>query len=68
MLEKKLREGGITSFKQIAELTPEEAKELDEKLGLGGRIEREEWIEQAKELLAGKPPRAKVDQAKAEKG
>jgi len=68
VLEKKLREGGITSFKQIAELTPEEAKELDEKLGLGGRIEREEWIEQAKELLAGKPPRAKVDQAKAEKG
>ncbi len=67
VLEKKLREGGVTSFRQIAELTPEQAKELDEKLGLGGRIEREEWVEQAKELLAGKPPRAKVDQAKAAK-
>jgi len=67
VLDKKLREGGVTSFKQIAELTPEAAKELDEKLGLKGRIEREEWIEQAKELMAGKPPRAKVDQAKAAK-
>ena len=65
VLEKKLREAGITTFKQIAELTPEQAKELDEKLGLRGRIEREEWIEQAKELMAGKAPRAKVDQKKA---
>ena len=65
VLEKKLREAGITTFKQIAELTPEQAKELDEKLDLRGRIEREEWIEQAKELMAGKAPRAKVDQKKA---
>ncbi len=65
VLEKKLREAGITTFRQIAELTPEAAKELDEKLKLRGRIEREEWIEQAKELMAGKAPRAKVDQKKA---
>jgi len=65
VLEKKLREAGITTFKQIAELTPEQAKELDEKLNLRGRIEREDWIEQAKELMAGKAPRAKVDQKKA---
>ena len=65
VLEKKLHEAGITSFKQIAELTPDAAKELDEKLKLRGRIEREEWIEQARELMAGKPPRAKVDQKKA---
>ena len=64
-LEKKLREAGITTFKQIAELTPEQARELNDKLKLGGRIEREEWIEQAKELMAGKAPRAKVDQKKA---
>ena len=30
-----------------------------------GRVAREEWIEQAKELLAGKPPRAKSDKARA---
>ena len=65
VLEKKLREAGITTFRQIAELTPEQAKELDAKLNLRGRIEREEWIEQAKELMAGKAPRAKVDQKKA---
>ncbi len=64
-LHKKLREGGITRFAQIAELDEAAAKELDERLKLGGRILREEWIEQAKELMAGKPPRAKVDQAKA---
>ncbi len=65
VLEKKLREAGITTFRQIAELTPEQAKELDEKLNLRGRIEREDWIEQARELMAGKAPRAKVDQKKA---
>ncbi len=67
VLVKKLNEAGITTFRQIAELTPEQAKELDEKLNLRGRIEREEWVEQAKELMAGKPPRAKVDQKKAAK-
>ena len=67
VLEKKLRDAGITTFRQIAELTPEQAKELDARLKLGGRIEREEWIEQAKELMAGKAPRAKVDQKKAAK-
>jgi large subunit ribosomal protein L21 len=29
-----------------------------------GRVDREEWVEQAKELLAGKPPRAKSDRAR----
>ena len=37
----------------------------DAELNLRGRIQREEWVEQAKELLAGKPPRAKVDQERA---
>jgi large subunit ribosomal protein L21 len=40
---------------------------LDAKLSLKGRSVREEWIDQAKELLAGQAPRAKVDQAKAAK-
>lgn len=59
----KLLAEGITTFKQIAAWSAEEAAAIDEKLSLGGRIVREEWIEQAAELLAGKPPRAKVDQA-----
>jgi large subunit ribosomal protein L19 len=56
---------GITSLTQIAEMTDEAIFALDEKLGLKGRTKREEWIEQAKELLAGKAPRAKTDQARA---
>jgi len=62
VLKDKLAEAGITSLKQIAALKKKDVARLDEDLSLGGRIEREEWIVQAKELLAGKPPRAKVDQ------
>jgi len=47
---KKLNEAGITSFAQLAELTPEGVTELEEKLNAAGRVERDGWIEQAKEL------------------
>lgn len=47
---KKLNEAGITSFAQIAALTPEGITELEEKLNASGRVERDGWIEQAKEL------------------
>ncbi len=62
VLVKKLSDLGYTSLQQIADMTPEQVSEVDEALSFKGRIEREEWIEQAKELIAGKPPRAKVDQ------
>ncbi len=64
-LEKKLNGAGITSLKDIAKMSAKKMTELDEELKLGGRTEREEWVEQAKELLAGKPPRAKSDQKAA---
>jgi large subunit ribosomal protein L21 len=63
-LKKKLAEAGVTTLTQIAAMSAADIAKLDEDLKLGGRTEREEWIEQAKELLAGKPARAKVDQAK----
>ena len=66
-LEKKLAAQGVTSLKQIAEWTPAEIERIDDELAFKGRIEREEWVEQAKDLIAGKPPRAKVDQEAAEK-
>ena len=62
VLKDKLAEAGITSLAQIAALKKKDVAKLDEDLALGGRIERDEWVAQAKELLAGKPPRAKVDQ------
>jgi large subunit ribosomal protein L21 len=66
-LEKKLNALGVTSLKQIAEWTPEDIERFDAELSFKGRIEREEWVQQAKDLLAGKPPRAKVDQEAAKK-
>lgn len=67
-IEKKLRAAGITSWEQIAAWTEADVAKYDEELNLRGRITRDEWIEQAKELLAGKPPRAKVDQAELKSG
>ena len=55
---------GVTSLKQIAEMSDEAIFALDEKLGLKGKSKREEWVEQAKELVAGKAPRAKSDAAR----
>ena len=63
-LAKKLAGAGVTSLTQIAAMDEEAMAKLDAELKLGGRTVREEWIEQAKELLAGKPPRAKIDQNK----
>jgi len=64
-LEKKLAAAGITSLTQIAALSADDIVRVEGELNFKGRIEREEWIEQAKELIAGKPPRAKVDQEAA---
>jgi large subunit ribosomal protein L21 len=63
-LGKKLAGAGITSLTQIASMDEVAMAKLDDELKLGGRTAREEWVEQAKELLAGKPPRAKIDQKK----
>ncbi len=47
-LGQKLNSVGITSFAQLAALTPEEASALDAKLGdFQGRMHRDRWIEQA---------------------
>ena len=61
----KLAGEGVTSLAQIADWSADDIADYDAKLSLGGRIERDEWVVQAQELLAGKPPRAKVDQDKA---
>jgi large subunit ribosomal protein L21 len=64
-LKKKLEAAGVTSLKQIAAMGAADLAKIDEDLKLGGRTEREEWVEQAKELVAGKPPRAKTDKEAA---
>ncbi|MBL4869753.1 MAG: 30S ribosomal protein S2 [Robiginitomaculum sp.] len=65
--EKKLVAAGITTFSQIAALDEKSIEVLNDKLDLKGKIVSGEWSEQAKELMAGKPPRAKIDQVKADK-
>jgi large subunit ribosomal protein L21 len=70
VLKKKLEAAGYGSLASIAALDADGIAKLDADLKLGGRIERDEWVEQAKDLIAGKPPRAKADKeaaAKAEK-
>lgn len=67
-IEKKLRAAGITSWNDIASWTEADVTKWDEELKLRGRATREEWVVQAKELLAGKPPRAKADQAELASG
>jgi large subunit ribosomal protein L21 len=67
-IEKKLRAAGITSWNDIAAWDDAAIAKWDEELKLGGRATKEEWVEQAKELLAGKEPRAKTDQAEKASG
>ena len=52
-LEKKLHEAGVTTFAQVAAWTDADVADMDEKLSFKGRIEREDWIAQAKELAKG---------------
>ena len=51
-LEKKLVAAGVTSLEQVAAWTEADVTKIDEKLSFKGRIEREGWIVQAKELTA----------------
>ena len=67
-IEKKLRAAGIMRWEDIAAWSDEDVAKWNDELKLAGRATREEWVEQAKELLAGKPPRAKVDKAEAASG
>ncbi|MCX7340642.1 MAG: 50S ribosomal protein L21 [Hyphomicrobiales bacterium] len=67
-IEKKLRAAGIQSWNDIAGWSEADVTKWDEALALRGRATREEWVEQAKDLLAGKPPRAKADQAELKSG
>jgi large subunit ribosomal protein L21 len=67
-IEKKLRAAGVLNWEQIASWSDADLASWNEKLELRNRATREEWVEQAKELLAGKAPRAKVDQVELKSG
>ena len=51
-LEKKLIAAGVTSLAQVAAWTEADVSKIDEELSFKGRIDREGWIAQAKDLTA----------------
>ncbi len=50
-LQKTLNDTGVYHFAQIASWTPENIAWLDEKLSFKGRIYREGWVDQARDIL-----------------
>lgn len=50
VLEQKLHKLGITKFAQIAAFSAEDIARVDEELNFKGRIERDNWLEQAAEF------------------
>ena len=52
VIEGKLQAMGITTFQQVADFTAADVERIDAELNFKGRIEREEWISQAKALVA----------------
>jgi large subunit ribosomal protein L19 len=51
-LQKRLNKLGIMQFEQIANLSDDEIEKIDEVLNFKGRIERDDWVGQAKALVA----------------
>ncbi len=54
VLEGKLNALGITTFAQVAAFTAEDIAKVDDALNFKGRIERDNWLEQASALAAEK--------------
>ena len=52
-LEKKLHAAGVKSFEQIAAWSVKDVEAINEKISSKGRVEKEGWIDQAKEKLKG---------------
>ena len=53
VLKDKLYAIGITTFRQIADMTPEDIARVDKVLDFPGRVEREDWIGQARKMIQG---------------
>jgi predicted flap endonuclease-1-like 5' DNA nuclease len=53
LIEKRLNALGVSRYEQIANWTAADIERFSEKLDFKGRIERENWVEQARILSAG---------------
>ena len=61
-LQKHLNKMGIVQYEQITNFTDDELTKIDEVMNLKGRIEKENWVGQARDLLAA----ATVEEVPAE--
>jgi large subunit ribosomal protein L3 len=62
-----LKAEGVATLTAYAEMSDDDRAALHEKLGVADKAEKEEWLVQAREMIDGQPPRAKVDQDLAKK-
>ncbi len=53
VIEKKLHALGITKYSQVAEFSKEDIEKVDLELNFKGRIDRDNWLEQAAQLAKG---------------
>jgi len=53
VLEEKLNKLGLYHYEQIANLSVTEISAIDEELNFKGRIERDDWLDQAAKLMKG---------------
>ncbi len=53
LIEKRLNALGVASYEQIANWTAADIERISEQLDFKGRIERENWVEQARILASG---------------
>lgn len=52
-LERRLRDLGVTKIEQIANFSDEDVENVDAVLNFKGRIQRDDWVGQAKALVTG---------------
>ncbi|MEQ3744737.1 MAG: DUF4332 domain-containing protein [Henriciella sp.] len=58
---KALRAAGMATLTDLANAKAADLKKVLEELNVAERAIREEWVAQAKEMIGGAAPRAKVD-------
>jgi len=65
--EEALKEAGISTLTALVAMSAEQITALEEKIGKPGVVAKQEWIEQAKEMIGGQEPRSQVDKDLAAK-
>jgi len=65
LIEKKLNSMGVTTYEQVANWTAEDIDRASQALDFKGRIERENWVEQARILASGGAPSSRAGWTRA---